>query len=182
MQPRALSYFPPPARRYGIFALQDTDRPALLRHMLRLDPEARRLRFGASLPDDSISRIADRLDLRTSAWGLFIWGELVGAAVIARFPKNASLGELAVTLDESARGRGLSVLLVEQAFDMAAARGIDSVAIYYANDNSPMRALASRFPGESYRSGSESERHVSLPAWEQRLLEAASASSGNTSV
>ena len=52
--------------------LSEQDRPFMLNHFLGLSPSDRRLRFGAALPDEAVSRYVQRIDFtRDTVFGVY---------------------------------------------------------------------------------------------------------------
>jgi ribosomal protein S18 acetylase RimI-like enzyme len=86
--------------------LRDRDRQAITEHFLALDPEDRHLRFGASLSDDAVRMLDDRIDFdRDEIFG--IAGDdlrLVAVVHVAFYPDKAELG-----LSVLPQGRGLGL-------------------------------------------------------------------------
>jgi hypothetical protein len=74
--------------------LRDTDRAALTEHFLALDADDRRLRFGASLSDDAIRALDERIDFdRDEIFG--VAGDdlrLLAVVHVAFYPAKAELG------------------------------------------------------------------------------------------
>lgn len=149
------------ARRYGIFRLTEADRPALIAHLLSLDSEGRRRRFGLALRDESIVEIASKLPLDTQCLGLFVWGELKGCVQVLGEP-GGSRQELAVSLSPEMRGRGWGKELVQLALSRAKDRRVEQVDIQYLAENAAMHRIAGAYPGRSQVWSGEIVRSVRL--------------------
>lgn len=152
---------PEDSRRYGIFRLTEADRPALIAHLLSLDPEGRRRRFGLALQDESIVEIARKLPLDTQCLGLFVWGELKGCVQVIGEAGGARQ-ELAISLSPEMRGRGWGKELVQMALSRAKDRRVQQVDIQYLAENSAMHRIAGAYPGRTKVWSGEIVRSVVL--------------------
>lgn len=156
--------------RYGVFPLTEDDRRRFVAHMLRLDSASRYLRFGTCLPDASVEQVALRLPLEGSAWGLFVWGELKGSALLVPVPNEPHRSELALALSPSLRGHGWGTELTESALRAARATGLEWVDVHYVADNTPMARICRRFPGKLERDLGSYTKVVDLAQWEESYL------------
>jgi GNAT superfamily N-acetyltransferase len=111
-------------------------------HLLRLESEGRRLRFGGPIGDDGISTFIDNLRLReTRVLAAFDPAlRVIGAAHIAL--GNDGTAEAAFSVDEEQRGRGLGRALLARAVLWARNRGIRTLHVHFLSENSAMRGLA----------------------------------------
>jgi N-acetylglutamate synthase and related acetyltransferases len=111
-------------------------------HLLRLDAEDRRLRFGCAVDDSAIDAHVRRL--RVDADRILALldeeGSVVAAAHIARIGDLAA--ELAFSVDGRWRRRGLCRALFEHALGWARSRGIRRVYLAFLSENGAMRTLA----------------------------------------
>jgi len=148
-------------RRYGIYRLSETDRPEFLRHLLALDRDGRRWRFGVAVSDGIIENLAKTLPLEPLSVGLIIWGELKGCAQVIRQGTSAD-AELAVSLGSDMRGRGWGAILVDQALALAQAKRVRRVDIQYLSGNTAMHRIARSYPGTSSSDCGEISRQVQL--------------------
>lgn len=154
---------------FGIFKLTEADRPAYEKHLLSLDASARRLRFGLSLPDDSLLSIAKKLPLEGCSLGLYVWGELKGCVQVLPLP-GGQQAELAVSISPDLRGRGWGKSLVAAAIERAGDQQKDSVEIFYLRENAAMHRIASRLPGPLDFEASDVCKHVNLHEIEDPVL------------
>lgn len=158
--------------KYGIFSLTEDDRPAFIAHMLRLDSESRRKRFGAALPDEGIIRACSRFSInQTSAWGLYIWGSLKGTALVLPYDSLCEKGEFAITLSNSMRGKGWGTFLTRCALESANIRGFRWVEINYLRDNEAMARICSRLPGKVSTYGNDACKLVDMDAFGEQMME-----------
>lgn len=158
--------------KYGIFPLCELDRPAFIAHMLRLDSESRRKRFGAALPDEGVIRACNRFSInKTCAWGLYIWGSLKGTSLVLPYDASCERGEFAITLSQSMRGKGWGKFLTCCALESAYTRGFRFVEINFLRDNEAMGRICARLPGRISTYGSECTKLVDLDAFGQQMME-----------
>jgi len=153
--------FPAYRHHYGIYRLTEADREAFHAHMLSLDKDARRLRFGAALPDDTLLSLVARMPLEDGSFGLFMWGELKGCVLMLPYGKPGHV-ELAVSLSPDMRGRGWGTILVAAALERAGDRHQSHVEIMYLRGNQAMHRIACRLPGKSESCAQEVHKFVPL--------------------
>ena len=132
----------------SIRTLAASERPAYEAHLLRLDAEARRLRFGYFIADGAVRRHVAGLDPRADRiLALVEEGRVVAAVHIARAVRpgvDGSSVEFAFSVDSDRRGKGLGRRLFEQAMAWSRNRGMREACIYFLTDNHVMRRLARR--------------------------------------
>lgn len=121
--------------------LSRLDRDALERHLLWLEAEDRRLRFGLALGDAALRAYVAQIDFgRDAVFGVFGDDlELVGAAHLARSDDGAELG---VSVLPGHRGRGLGGALLERAHTHARNWGVDALFMQCLAENGAMLHLA----------------------------------------
>lgn len=121
--------------------LSRNERPSLERHLLLLEPEDRRLRFGVPLPSDAVREYAARIDFeRDVVFG--VTGEdmhLLGAGHLARAAGHAELG---VSVLPGHRGRGIGGALLTRAHMHARNWGVRSLFMHCLTKNGAMMHLA----------------------------------------
>ena len=142
--------------------LGPADREALTRHFLALDPEDRRLRFGASLSDDAIRMLEERIDFARDE--IFaVQGEdlrLLAVVHVAFYRDKAELGLSALP---EARGRGLGSALFSRAVMHLTNRGVREVFVHCLAENGAMMRLARRNGMRVVLDGAESDARLALP-------------------
>jgi RimJ/RimL family protein N-acetyltransferase len=132
---------------YTIRKLWPLDFPAFRRHLLRLDPETRRARFGTPVSDGFISDYADT----TQRLGTVIYGAFQGAEVIASAelrplkPIGGEVAEAAFAVEAEHQHNGLGSLLMERIITAAQNRGIGELYMICMRDNDRMQKLAGKF-------------------------------------
>ena len=125
-------------------------------HLLRLDAESRRNRFGLAAPDEVIEAY-----MATSSWaGAVLHGFLVDGVVravaelkpfAAPFPRE---GEVAFSVERPWQSHGVGSALLERTLLAARNRGITRVHMACLADNARMQQLARKFAAElSFDSG-----------------------------
>ncbi len=121
-----------------------TEREALIEHLLRLEPEDRHARFGTYVDTAAITAYVDRIlerndpvlivEDRRAPWGI------VAALHIA--PLGDGSAELGLSVDPAWRRRGLGRTLLRAGGVLAYCVGLRRVRLEIAPDNRPMRILA----------------------------------------
>ena len=125
-------------------------------HLLVLDEDDRQRRFGHTVSDERLRAYAAKLDfehdqvfgtfdrrLRLVALGHLALGQVAQTSSPAT-GGSAGHGELGLSVLASARGRGLGTRLFEHAVVHARNRGVHTLHIQLARDNTPMLAIVQR--------------------------------------
>jgi len=142
--------------------LSRLERDALQHHLLRLDAEDRRLRFGVPLPDAAVRAYAARVDFeRDGVFGVSNDAlELVGAAHLARGHGHAELG---VSVLPAYRGRGIGGALLERAHLHARNWGARALFMHCLTENEAMMRLARRQGMTIAHEAGEADAWLRLP-------------------
>ena len=124
--------------------LHGSEREAFRDHLLRLDVESRRLRFGHPVPDSFVRQYAEH-----TPWtgcvihGFFSDDALRGTAELRPFgnliPDKA---EAAFSVEKPWQGKGIGKELLRRLVLSARNRGIKELTMYWLPENNRMRALA----------------------------------------
>jgi GNAT superfamily N-acetyltransferase len=125
----------------------------IVEHLLRLDPEDRRLRFGGgSIKPEAIATYFHGIDWRRSWFvGYFDGGVLRGVAQIGLakpgagvWPQSVRPGaaEFAVSVEKAWQRRGVGTQLLSQAVVVARNRNIRNLYMLCVPENEPVRRLA----------------------------------------
>lgn len=122
------------------------DLPEITKHLLRLDSEVRRLRFGTATNDSFIHTYADSLlGGESVVFGAFPGGHLraIGELRGLRqfWPSNA---EIALSVEPDWQGRGIGSMLFSRLVMAAQNRGVKSLHVLFLHENERMRRIASR--------------------------------------
>ena len=132
-----------PSPGVAVLRLNPRYRDDVVRHLLQLPAEDRRLRFGHSIPDGSIRKYVEGIDFgRDSVFG--IHGpelELIGVAHVALDPEKR-IAELGVSVEPSLRGKGYGFALLQRAVLHAANLGYRTLFMYCLAENGIMMHLA----------------------------------------
>jgi GNAT superfamily N-acetyltransferase len=123
-------------------------------HLLRLDAESRRNRFGGAVSDEYIERYAEPSALRDAViYGFFVDGVLRGAAEL-RLLARAGEAEAALSVEPVWQSRGVGTALLERVLLAAGNREVKHLHILCLAENRPMQKLARKFDAElSFQSG-----------------------------
>jgi len=142
--------------------LRDSDRAALTTHFLALDPDDRRLRFGASLSDHAIRALDERIDFdRDELFGIADDDlRLVAVVHVAFYPAKAELG---LSVLPGARGRGLGNALFARAVMHLTNRGVREVFVHCLSQNGAMMHLARKNGMRVVQEGPETDAYLALP-------------------
>lgn len=119
-------------------------------HLLRLDADSRRNRFGCAVDDDSIARyVATALRIDAVTHGFFVDGVLRGVAELRPlgnvFPAEA---EAAFSIEKPWQSHGVGSALLERTLLAARNRGIQQLHLACLADNRRMQQLARKFDAD----------------------------------
>jgi len=124
--------------------LRISEAPLYCAHLLRLDTESRRNRFGGTVSDDYIRSYAQPSNLADAViHGFFVDGELRGIAELRPLPGRQA--ETALSVEKEWQGRGVGTALLERTLVTARARGTELLHMTCLPENRRMRKLVSRF-------------------------------------
>ena len=115
-------------------------------HLLRLDAQSRRNRFGGAVADDTIrSYAATTRDSDVIVHGFFVDGVLRGVADLRIFGREA---EAAFSIEKPWQSHGVGSALLERSLLAARNRGIQLLHVYCLAENHRMQQLARKFDAE----------------------------------
>ena len=142
--------------------LGERHRTQVRAHLLALDAGDRQLRFGHTLSDERLRAYAAQLDFeRDQIFGTFdrrlrlvALGHLA-MATDADTGGATGHGELGLSVLTLTRGRGLGTRLFEHAVMQARNRGVHTLHIHLARENTPMLAIVQRAGARVAQEGSE---------------------------
>ncbi len=123
------------------------DTSALKAHLLRLDPESRRTRFGTPVGDYFIEQYAENaLGNHSIAHGYFVDGILRGVAELRGFRGVAGGdAEAAFSVENDFQNRGIGTELFSRTVLAARNRGISKLFVNFLSQNARMQAIAKKF-------------------------------------
>ncbi|MBZ8133892.1 GNAT family N-acetyltransferase [Afifella sp. IM 167] len=119
-----------------------------LEHMLRLGPEARRLRFGSPVNDERIrAYVSKAFDLETVLLGYFVEGTLRGSAELHPLGQGwrRDAAEAAFAIEEAWQSKGVGRMLLTRIVTLARNRRISRVHLFCQQENYRMLHLARQF-------------------------------------
>jgi GNAT superfamily N-acetyltransferase len=119
-------------------------------HLLRLDLESRRNRFGGAVSEDFIRNYVEvSIGLDAVIHGYFVDGILRGAAELRTLgPNFATEAEAAFGIEKEWQDRGVGSLLLERTLLAARNRGIKTLHMICLVENRRMQHLARKFDAE----------------------------------
>jgi len=119
-------------------------------HLLRLDPDSRRNRFGGAVDDDVIRRHVDTIDgLGVLLHGFFVDGVLRGAAELRLLGAPFSdAAETALSIERPWQSHGVGSALLERCLLAARNRGVRRLHMICLTENLRMQQLARKFEAE----------------------------------
>ncbi len=143
--------------RYRIRKLWPLDESAFRRHLLRLDPETRRFRFGTMVNDNFLDAYADTARrIGTVIYGAFIGREMYASAELrALHALGDEMAEAAFVVEQDHRHNGLASALMERIITAARNRGIGQVHMISTRENQAMQRLAEKFGADLRRDHGE---------------------------
>ncbi|MGZ5802854.1 MAG: N-acetyltransferase family protein [Xanthobacteraceae bacterium] len=119
-------------------------------HLLRLDAESRRNRFGGGVSDDFITNFVElTLSLDAIVHGFFVEGELRGAAELRMLGASPAEGaEAAFSIEKDWQSHGVGSALLERTILAARNRGIKLLHMMCLANNRRMQQLARKFDAD----------------------------------
>ena len=123
-------------------------------HLLRLDPESRRDRFGGAVSDKYIRGYADPSALHDAViCSFFVDGVLRGAAEL-RLLEHPGEAEAALSIERAWQSRGVGSALFERVLLVARNRQIERLHVLCLAENWRIQQLARKFHAQlSFQSG-----------------------------
>lgn len=119
-------------------------------HLLRLDPESRRNRFGGAIADEFITNyveISSKLD--SVLYGFFVDGVLRGVAELRPLGSAFSHeAEVAFSIEKPWQSHGVGSALLDRILLAARNRGYQHLHMACLSDNRRMQQLARKFAAE----------------------------------
>ncbi len=124
-------------------------------HLLRLDAESRRNRFGGAVSGEFIQRYAEPAALNGAViYGFFVDGVLRGAAELRPLAR-AGEAEAALSVEREWQSRGVGTALLERVLLVARNRQIKHLHMICLAENRRVQQLARKFDAElTFQSGS----------------------------
>lgn len=126
-------------------------------HLLRLDPESRRTRFGNGVSNAFIARHAASItNPGTIVHGFLIDGQLRGAAEMRRIGTPfAPSAEVAFSVEKPWQSHGVGTVLLERTLLAARNRAVKALHMQCLAENQRMQQLAAKFNADlTFETGS----------------------------
>lgn len=145
--------------------LNPAEAPDFARHLLRLDPETRRMRFAGIVTDFFIRAYAERRLPEKAVRLAFIHDhEVRGVAELIPYAgKDLHRAEFAISLEKPFQGRGIGRALMDELVVLARNRGLTSLGMLCLAENTGMRRLASRLGAAIRTHGGETVGRLEAP-------------------
>lgn len=163
-----------PSRPHGIslsvpvLELHTSHKPEVLQHLLSLNEEDRRLRFGTQTPDQVIHQYVERLDLdKDTVFGCFDAKlQLIGMAHLAYLPKavgQAQAAEFGVSVLPKGRAQGIGTALLARAAVHARNTNIETLFVHCLANNKAMMHLAQKAGMQVEYAYGDADAYLKLP-------------------
>jgi GNAT superfamily N-acetyltransferase len=138
----------------------------VLQHLLTLDADDRRLRFGIALSDESIQHYVQELDFAKDAVLAVLLPDQT-AAGIAHLARGSAFAEVGISVLPPHRARGAGSRLMELAVQQCKAWRISQLFLHYLADNAAMAAFANKHRMATTRNGSEVDAFLPIASSER---------------
>jgi RimJ/RimL family protein N-acetyltransferase len=156
-----------------------SDGAALQAHLLRLDPESRRMRFGTPVTDYFIEHYAQNaLGSHSVSHGYFVEGVLRGVAELRGFRGVAGgEAEAAFSVEKNFQNRGIGTELFGRTVLAARNRGISKLFVNFLSQNQRMQAIAKKFDAvltfdsDCVQGKIDAPRANALSVWKEALID-----------
>jgi GNAT superfamily N-acetyltransferase len=124
-------------------------------HLLRLDAESRRHRFGGAVSDELVARYAQSSALSGAViYGFLVDGVLRGAAEL-RLLEHAGDAEVALSVEKAWQSHGVGTALLERVLLAARNRQVERLHMLCLAENRRVQQLARKFGAQlSFEAGS----------------------------
>jgi GNAT superfamily N-acetyltransferase len=119
-------------------------------HLLRLDRDSRRMRFGMAVSDDFITDYASRVgEMRCVVYGFFVGGDMRAAAEMRKIGESWSTdAEGAFSVEKDFQNRGIGTELLGRIIRAARNRGVSRLYMNCLAENHKMQRLCRKYEAE----------------------------------
>lgn len=156
-----------------------SDASALQAHLLRLDPESRRMRFGTPVTDYFIEHYAQNaLGSHSISHGYFVDGVLRGVAELRGFRAvTGGEAEAAFSVENDFQNKGIGTELFGRTVLAARNRGISKLFVNFLSQNARMQAIAKKFDAvltfdsDGVQGKIDAPRANALSVWKEALTD-----------
>ena len=145
--------------------LRKFDTPEVVRHLLRLDPQTRRSRFGVVVKDGFIrDYAADAIAAEAIVFGAFFDDELRAIGELRGISKTSSLNaELALSVESGWQNLGIGSALFSCLVAAAQNRGIRPLQVLFLSENKRMQKIAAKYDHQMTFDNSQVEPALQPP-------------------
>lgn len=121
-------------------------------HMLRLDVESRRMRFGMAVDDDFIRKYAGQINrFRSVVYGFFMERDMCAAAELRMIGDSwHGEAEAAFSVEPDYQNSGVGTELLGRIIVAARNRGVDRLFMNCLTENRRMQRVAKKYEAELY--------------------------------
>ncbi|MBX2804511.1 MAG: GNAT family N-acetyltransferase [Hyphomicrobiales bacterium] len=129
-----------------------TEKDKLRDHLLRLDPESRRMRFGMSVGDKFIRQYAEQTSqFQSVVYGYFVGREMRAAAELRMIGTSwRGEAEAAFSVERRYQDSGVGTELLGKTIVASRNRGIERLYMNCLSENRRMQSIARKFEAELY--------------------------------
>jgi GNAT superfamily N-acetyltransferase len=121
-------------------------------HMLRLDVESRRMRFGMAVDDDFVRKYASQINrFRSVVYGFFMERDMCAAAELRMIGDSwHGEAEAAFSVEPDYQNSGVGTELLGRIILAARNRGVDRLFMNCLTENRRMQRVAKKYEAELY--------------------------------
>jgi RimJ/RimL family protein N-acetyltransferase len=121
-------------------------------HLLRLDADSRRLRFGMTVNDEFITTYAERTrDMQSVIYGFFVGRDMHAAAELRMIGDNwHGEAEAAFSVERAYQDSGVGTELLGKVIVAARNRGVERLYMNCLSENRKMQRIARKFEAELF--------------------------------
>ena len=143
-------------------------REEILQHLLQLNEEDRRLRFGTQTPDEVIRRYVERLEFnKDTIFGIFGSNlKLIGMAHLAYLPEikgEARAAEFGVSVLPAGRSQGFGSALLQRSAVHSRNTRIETLFVHCLSSNKAMMYLAQKAGMRIEYAHGDADAYLKLP-------------------
>lgn len=146
-------------------AIERINKSNLLAHLLELDKESRRLRFGYWATDDNIKQYVESIEEDDILLGIRrnLVDLKVSAAIHLSFDKCYTSAEMGLSTLPDSRRKGYAERLMRYTIDILRNRRINKLYSVCLPENAPLLKLMNKLNITTIYSGGDREAHITIP-------------------
>ncbi|HKJ61276.1 MAG TPA: GNAT family N-acetyltransferase [Hyphomicrobiales bacterium] len=129
-----------------------TEKDKFRDHLLRLDPESRRMRFGMNVADEFIRRYAEQTSqFQSVIYGFFVGREMSAAAELRMIGTSwHGEAEAAFSVERKYQDSGVGTELLGKIIVASRNRGVERLYMNCLSENRRMQSVARKYEAELY--------------------------------